>query len=263
MRTTSRSWLFPVVTTLCAVALLAGCSGDDGTVSVGEGDDRNGSVDANADADADAVAYCDTAEQVIARSGELDLRTGGPETLADVERLAADAPAELAEEFDTFVTGIRGVAQLDPNDPAALSGILDLMLDPDFAAAASAIEEYTASQCGITLWSPPGPDGDDGATGEIGEFPGDGFEVEDVDSAMATLAEDGAAWVGKLSSTVVTGGNDVQVATSGDDLSDAEALAACTGLLTALSASDPDVSVSVANNETVLVTGSGGECAAA
>jgi len=157
MRTTSRSWLFPVVTTLCAVALLAGCSGDDGTVSVGEGDDRNGSAGADADADADAVAYCDTAEQVIARSGELDLRTGGPETLADVERLAADAPAELAEEYDTFVAGIRGVAQLDPNDPAALSGILDLMLDPDFAAAASAIEEYTAAQCGITLWSDAGP----------------------------------------------------------------------------------------------------------
>jgi len=252
MCTISRPWLFPVVTMLCAVAVLAGCSGDDGTVAVGEGDDRNGSADANAD----AVAYCDTAEQVVARGGELDLRTGGPETLAEVERLAGDAPAELADDYDTFVTGIRGVAQLDPDDPAALSSILDLMLDPDVAAATSAIEQYTASQCGVTLWATNGPSTEGEAS------PAVGFEIDDVNAATATLADSGAAWVGKLSSTVITGGNDVQVATSGDDLTDAEALAACTGLLAALSVRDPDVSVSVANDETVLVTGSGGECAA-
>ena len=80
---------------------------------------------------------------------------------------------------------------------------------------------------------------------------------------MATLGEGGATWVEKLSSTVISGGNDVQVATSGEELSDAEALAACSGLLAALSVRDPDVSISVANDETVLVTGSGGECAAA
>ena len=186
MRFSGRPWLFPVIAVWCAAALLIGCSGDDGTVSVGDGDDPSG-------ASAAEVAYCDTAEQVIADGGELDLRTGGPETLASIELLAGEAPAELAEDYDTFVTGIRGVAQLDPDDPAALSSILDLMLDPDIASAAGAIEQYTTSTCGVTLWATTGSDLESSGSDEVG------LEIDEVNEAMVTLGADGATWVRKLS----------------------------------------------------------------
>ncbi len=62
----------------------------------------------------------------------------------------------------------------------------------------------------MTLWATTGSDVEGAASDGVG------LEIDEVNAAMATLGDGGATWVGKLSSTVISGGNDVQVATSGD-----------------------------------------------
>ena len=47
------------------------------------------------------------------------------------------------------------LAELDEDDPAALSGIVELMMDPEFEAAAGSIEQYTKDECDIALGASP------------------------------------------------------------------------------------------------------------
>jgi hypothetical protein len=239
---------------LVAVLALGGCSGGDDTLAVS--DDSAESVEGPGGAD--AVAYCSTAEEVTAAGGGLDLSEDAPGALAGIEQLAADAPDELRADFETFLSGVDGLAELNEDDPAALSRIFELMMDPEFEAAANAIEEFTAAECGIELGAGMGAGaaGSD-TSGTDGSEPGE-IELEDVDAVKD--ANQDATWADKLSTTVINGLADVQVSSSDEDLDEVEAVSACTTIWSALSEINPDVSVAVANGDTVVARSTGDGC---
>ncbi len=138
-------------------AAVAGCAGDEGTVTVSDGAaERTTSTVPPGSA---SPEYCDRAEALAADPGQLDLRQDAAGALEGVEGLAAVAPVGLADAFDTFLSGIRSVSDLDQSDAGSLATIFDLMVDPDFEQAADSIETYTASECGVAL----------GATGGAGD----------------------------------------------------------------------------------------------
>ena len=136
------------------------------------------------------------------------------------------------------------------------------MMDPEFESAANAIEQYTAAECGIELGAGTGAGatGSD-APGTDGSEPGE-IDVEDVDAVKD--ANDGATWVDKLS-------------TDRDQRARATSRSAPSGdgprprprrwphaprmLAGAVGASTPDVSVEVANGDTVVARSTGVGCA--
>ena len=128
------------------------------------------------------MAYCSTAEEVTAAGGGLDLSEDAPGALAGIEQLAADAPDELRADFETFLSGVDGLAELDEDDPAALSRIFELMMDPEFEAAANAIEEFTAAECGIELGAGMGAGAAGSDTSGSDESEPGEIELEDVDA---------------------------------------------------------------------------------
>lgn len=250
--------LLPVAATALAVGLiLGGCSSGDDTVAVPE----DASTVPGASRGAASEAYCTTASEVASQPGGLDLSTGAPSAIDGIEQLAADAPDSLQGDFDTFLEGARSIADLDQDDPDALAAIFALITDPDFAAAADAIESYTGSECGVELGASSGS-GSTGTDedGDAGRRPGE-IQLEDIDAVKES--NDGAGWSEKLSTTVVNGLADVQVSSGDDDLSQDEAMAACDALVTVLSERNTDVTVSVASGQDVLAKGADGTCAEA
>lgn len=139
---------------LTAVALLAGCSDGGDTVSVSEDGDERDATGSAGSGGSDS-AYCRTAAEVTAQDGGLDLSEDATSAMARVDQLAAVAPPDLQDDFQVFVSGISGIAELDEDDPAALSGIVELMMDPEFEAAAGSIEQYTKDECDIALGASP------------------------------------------------------------------------------------------------------------
>ena len=133
------------------VVVLAGCFGGDDTTTVSDTSDDRPTTTTTSGSSGDTGEYCATASEVTQAPGGLDLSQDAESALAGVEQLAAVAPEELADDFDTFLSGIRGIAQLDEDDPDALTGILELMPDPDFSAAADAIEQFTSEECDVDL----------------------------------------------------------------------------------------------------------------
>ncbi len=258
MRAPIRRRPFPAVAAaLAACLLLLGCSGEDDTVAVSE----DGSSTTAASRGAASEAYCTTADELASQPSGLDLSQDAAGALAGIEQLAADAPASLQGDFDTFLEGVRGVADLGEDDPDALSAVFELMTDPEFAAAATAIEDYTSAECGVELGANVGAD----STGADSEStparePGE-IQLEDIDAVKD--ANGSAAWTDKLSTTVINGLADVQVSSSGDDLTEAEAMAACTALMTGLAPFNAEVTVAVANGDEVLAEGADGTCTAA
>lgn len=243
-----------VVTLLLAPLVVAtgACSGDD-TVAVP--DDRDGSSSTTVSpAGGDAEAYCATAREVAGQDG-VDLSEDADAAYAGLQRMAADAPTELDDDFATFLDGVADIAQLDEDDPAALTGIFELLTDEDFTAAADAIERYTADQCGVELGAAD-PSSDDAGSGTGAA---DGIELEDIDAVKE--ANGSASWSEKLSTTVIDGAADVRVSSAEGELTAAEALSACEALLSALGPIDPQVTVEVAAGDTVLADSSGGTCA--
>jgi hypothetical protein len=243
-----------LLTALVAGLAIAGCSGGDDTVAVTEPSSEQG----EGTVAADVVAYCETAETVSADGGGLDLSEDAAGALTAIEQLAAAAPQEISGDFETFLAGVAGLAELGDDDPEALSRIFELMMDPEFESAANAIEEYTAAECGIELGAGMGAGaaGSD-TSGTDGSDPGE-IELEDVDAVKD--ANDGATWVDKLSTTVINGSADVQVSSSDEDLDEPEAVAACTTIWQALSEINPDVSVEVANGDNVVARSTGDGC---
>jgi hypothetical protein len=252
---------------LVAVALLLGACGGGGsdTVSVSEqSDDRSTTSNPAPSAGSD---YCDAADAANGGGSGLDLSDDPRAALDSVRALAAAAPPELQDDFDTFIDGIDDIAEMDEESPEALATIFELMADPEFAAASDAIEEYTKDECGIELGAamPSGDDSsasgaDSGSDESDDSEPGE-IELDDVSAIKEANAS--SAWADKLSTTAINGLADVQVSTSGDDLSQAEALQACTALLAELSKINPEVTVSVGNGADVLAKSGGGTCAAA
>jgi hypothetical protein len=257
-RTRRRTQLSVLAVVIATAMWASGCSDGDGTTTVSEQSDERPSTSAPT---GDASEYCAAVEQLDAADGGLDLSEDADGALAGIERMAELAPPELADQFETFLDGVRSLAQLDEDDPAALTAILELMTDPEFEAAADAIEEYTGEQCGIDLGASTGADSSmddlDDATGS-GDMDEGLIELEDV----ADVKDDNASstWAEKLNTTVINFGREVDVSSDAGALSADEALAACNALLSALVVVDPEVSVAVSAGDVELAYSQDGGC---
>lgn len=245
---------------LVALATLSGCSGVN-AVTVSATSETRPSV-SGGDSE-----YCAVIGELGLAEENLDLSEDPEGALAAVERMADAAPPELADDFEAFLDRLRQLAEIDEDDgAAALEQIFALFTDQEFAAAAEAVESYTLEQCGVQLGASPGGTGS-GAGGDPDAGTDDGFDedfgfgaldLEDVEAIEE--ANEGAAWVDKLTTTVINSGRDVRVATSGDDLTDDEALAVCEAMLDGLSAIEPEVTIVVANGETDVASSAEGAC---
>jgi len=66
------------------------------------------------------------------------------------EKLADVAPsAELRDAVLTITPMMTALAELDENDPAAMSEMTETFLDPDVVAAVQSIEEFGVETCGL------------------------------------------------------------------------------------------------------------------
>lgn len=245
---------------LVALAMLAGCSGVNAVTGSATSDTRPSASDGDSD-------YCAVVDELGLADENLDLSQDPEGAVAAVERMADAAPPELADDFEVFLDRLRQLAEIDEDDgAAALEQIFALFTDQEFATAAEAVESYTLEQCGVQLGASPGGTGTD-TGGDPDSGPDDGFdedfgfgalELEDVDAIED--ANEGEAWVDKLTTTVINSGRDVRVATSGDDLTDDEALTVCEVMLEGLAAIEPEVTVVVANGETDVASSAEGAC---
>lgn len=253
-----RRAVLPIALVALVTLTGAACSGGDETTTVSDqSDERPTTTGAGDGGGGESAAYCEAVEQLQADSGGLDLSQDAEGALAGIERMAEAAPPELSEQFDTFLTGIRSLAQLDEDDPNALTAILELMADPGFEAAADEIEQYTGEQCGIDLGATSGDSGDDAMGDDLGEG---GIELEDVDAVKDENAS--SSWADKLNTTVINFGTDVSVSSDADALSADEALEACNALLSSLGMIDSEVTVTVSAGDTELARTENGLCVA-
>lgn len=232
--------------------------------------------------DANSEDYCVAAKE--AADMGLDVTADPEETLRALERIAALAPQELQDDFDTLLGVIDKLEALDEGDMESITGAFEILLDPELVAASEAIDAYTRATCGFSVSgggiSDPGGSGDfdfdfddpggfDDTTdgeGSLGPDAGESAEgevgLEDVTAVKDANAAE--SWVDKLTGTFILGGQSVQVSADSDRLSVDEALAACNALLDGLSEINPDVEVTVLNAETELATSApDGTCAPA
>jgi hypothetical protein len=239
-----------------ATLLLGACSGDGDTVSVSDESEERSTTSEGASSGATS-AYCQAAEELNADSG-LDLSEDPDAALAGLEKMAAAAPDEVAGDFETLLGGIRGLVDLEDDDPEALAGIFELMTDPEFEAATQSIEEFTGEECGIELGATAAEGEDDGSVdlGDEGQV-----DLEAVDEVKD--ANSGSAWADKLSTTVINFGRDVSVSSGEGELTVDEAIEACNALLSSLGMIEPEVTVEVSAGETLLVETVDGLCVAA
>lgn len=117
------------------------------------------------DDDPDA-AFCDAAEAVDDRFAELDVALEEGERPAaavlgdieaELEALAADAPAELAVDLGAMTEAVRRLATalegVDLQDPGALEAIADDLqaADEDLDRASDRVAEHLREACGIDI----------------------------------------------------------------------------------------------------------------
>jgi hypothetical protein len=245
-RTTIRALVAPCV----ALVLVAGaCSSATETVVASRDsnvrDDGTGPADDAPDEpvepSGDTGPYCEVADEL--RSSSIDLEEDPDAAIDGLERLRDEAPQELGDEFDLVIDVVGQLAELDQADPANLGRLFELALDPSMLAAL-AQGDLGGDEAG----------GDTSATGD-----GDAIRLADVDAVKEANAD--ASWVAKLSSTTIGGGTDVQVAANFETLTEDEALAACRALREALVAKNPEVRITVLDDETPIVSDEGGTCA--
>lgn len=251
----------PLLAVVLAAALWAsGCGGSETTTVSEQSDDR---PTTSASDGGDASEYCAAVEQLEVADGGLDLSQDADGALAGIEQMAELAPPELTEQFDTFLDGVRSLAQLDEDDPSALTAILELMTDPEFEAAADAIEEYTGEECGIDLGASTGADSsmddldDETASGGMDEGL---IELDDV--AQVKEENSSSTWADKLTTTVINFGREVDVSSDAGALSVDEALEACNALVSSLGMVDSDVTVTVSAGDVELARTEAGLCVA-
>jgi hypothetical protein len=206
-----------VVVTLGAVLLAAcGDGGGERTASMRSGERPATTATTGtpgSSATSDGGSFCD----VLA---SLDAAGAGDEPAAfveAVERLRPVAPPELVDDLDVLASIADDLAALDENDPESAARALELVLDPRIMEASSALERYALDECGLELGdgddttepTAPGDDTlpfdepDDGVDDDL-------LDLEDIDAVKD--ANEGASWVDKLTTTIISMDVDVQLA---------------------------------------------------
>jgi len=117
---------------LAGTCALAGCSDSEGDV----GGDAAGS--------GSIEDFCSDFEELDRRFDE--------DTVAVVDALdELDPPDEIADDYATVIDAGRRLADLDPNDPAAVEEAQQL--SEEAAAAQERVSELLETECGIDLTS--------------------------------------------------------------------------------------------------------------
>jgi len=117
--------------TVCLALIGASCGGDDS---------GSGSALSN-------EAFC----AKLSSLDDLDPLSDDMSKLTEiVEELADVAPsAELRDAVLTLTPMMTVLAELDENDPAAMSEMMEILTDPDVVAAGESIEEFGVETCGL------------------------------------------------------------------------------------------------------------------
>lgn len=265
LRARRRPQLSILAVALASALWVSGCGGGETTTVSEQSDDR---PTTSVSGGGDASEYCAAVEQLEVADGGLDLSEDADGALAGIEQMAELAPPELAEQFETFLDGVGSLAQLDEDDPSALTAILELMTDPEFEAAADAIEEYTGEECGIDLGASTGADSsmdeldDETASGGAGSGSMDEGLIELDDVAQVREENSSSTWADKLTTTVINFGREVDVSSDAGALSVDEALEACNALVSSLGMVDSDVTVTVSAGDVELARTEAGLCIA-
>jgi hypothetical protein len=260
LRSRRRPQLSILAVAVASALWVSGCGGGETTTVSEQSDDR---PTTSASGGGDASEYCAAVEQLEVADGGLDLSEDADGALAGIEQMAELAPPELTEQFETFLDGVRSLAQLDEDDPSALTAILELMTDPEFEAAADAIEQYTGEECGIDLGASTGADSsmddldDESASGGMDEGL---IELDDV--AQVKEENSSSTWADKLTTTVINFGREVDVSSDAGALSVDEALEACNALVSSLGMVDSEVTVTVSAGDVELARTEAGLCVA-
>jgi hypothetical protein len=123
---------------LAGALALAGCSDSEGDVG---GDAAGGSGSSD---------FCSDFEELDQRFDE------DPEAAADTVAVVdaldeLDPPDEIADDYTTVIDAGRRLADLDPDDPAAVEEAQQL--SEEAAAAQGRVSDFLSTECGIDLSS--------------------------------------------------------------------------------------------------------------
>jgi hypothetical protein len=124
---------------LAGALALAGCSDSEGDVG---GDAAGGSGSSD--------DFCSDFEELDQRFDE------DPEAAADTVAVVdaldeLDPPEEIADDYTTVIDAGRRLADLDPDDPAAVEEAQQL--SEEAAAAQGRVSDFLSTECGIDLSS--------------------------------------------------------------------------------------------------------------
>ena len=256
---------------LLASTLLASCGGGSDVTASIVSDERPASDETSADdvpASTDEIAdFCDRAAELQVSDADSSDPAAQLEAL---ESLREVAPAELEKAFDVLADVIAQMSELDETDPEAMGEMFAILLDPRVVEASAAISSFTMRECGFEMTAGAGTDSFDGnsndtsgeAGGGVGGFDDDPMTLRLDDVEAIEDAAVGQTWPGKLNSTLISNGVDVELAAdSSDPITPDEALAACTALWQGLSPKNPAVTVTILNGEkAVAASGADGTC---
>ena len=111
-------------------------------------------------------AFCDAAEAFDDRFAELDDAFADGERApgevlrdmeAELEALAAEAPASLEEDFESMTSAVRrlseAVAEIDLDDPSSFEGIADDLtaIDADLDRSSEDVAAHLRAECEIDI----------------------------------------------------------------------------------------------------------------
>lgn len=252
----SRSRSFVATLAVVAVAV-AGCGGDD---------DAGGG---------DTEAFC-AALAADAAGGQVDMDEDFEAGMAELERLRELAPGEIRDSLDTMMEVFTELENLDGDDEESFAAAMEVMFSPEVIAAGTRLEEFGSQECGIDPDDFEDSDaididvsvgGDDEGDGSGGGDAGNGgiedplydeFFDDPVDPSTVSL--DGlkqyldlnhtdAPWRTRLGAFSAGGPSPWSIGTSGEDLTDAEAVEVCTALVAYLAPYDAEGEVSISTYE--------------
>lgn len=256
--------------------MLAGCNSGEVSLpapkqsndrSTSDGSDFSDSDGGSEGTDPDS-SYCRAVKDLGATDDEAS--SDPAKAIELLTELGKVAPSELKKPFDTLGGVVGDLAALDEDNPDDFAKAFEIIMDPQIQAAVTQIDSLTIEMCGVDL-SGGGSLGDEFGSDDLpsttvddssGTKSSTDLDLEHIDQVKE--ANSGAAWVKLLSSSMIMNDTDVTLAASSTDpIQLADALEACVAVRQSLVQRNPDVTVTISNDETPIVKApANGECTA-
>ena len=188
-------------------------------VSGGGGDKTDGTTPDDADEDADKDKGSGSYDEACSIIQDIDEvpEDDFEEAIALMGDARDASPDELADSWDVLIDVFDQLSAVESGSDAETTMMLELLEDPDFLAAAAAIDDFAEEECGIDIGLDPSEESDapGGRTGddEIGAPTDD--DPTSIDAVQAYLAsihgdevwwpvlDDASAWGSSGSSDVL------------------------------------------------------------